>query len=202
MLGTLRFSFPCIFQAVSSNLGGPGRKFYDPHRWWLFSSDFLTPNLLPRCYQDRTTQARLYPLRKYTALCFLVGLRCLRFDSRNFVNRRSPVQSGSPAPNLARAFRRLTRRSLSASSPPDKHHNLVTPCPDPEPLRIVLGDGIDPFSVSLHHFIIGIGEAGFRAEPMTGRPFNPDRRLQYKCLNMRPWRLFLNHCRQQVTEAR
>ena len=48
--------------------------------------------LLPRCYQDRTTQPHLAPGWEHPALWFLVGLDCLRLDSRNFVNRRSRVR--------------------------------------------------------------------------------------------------------------
>src|SRR5215471_4313808 len=35
-------------------------------------------HVLPRCYQDRTNQPHLHPLREYPALWFLVGLGCLR----------------------------------------------------------------------------------------------------------------------------
>ena len=45
-------------------------------------------------------------------------------------------------------------------------------CGDPKGMCPLRGDrtrGLAPF--------VGIGEASFRAEPMTGRPFNPGRRL-------------------------
>jgi hypothetical protein len=46
------------------------------------------------------------------------------------------------------------------------------------PLRGNRTRGLAPF--------VGIGEASFRAEPMTGRPFNPGRRLHRKSLKVRP----------------
>ena len=51
-------------------------------------------HLLPRCYQDRTNQPPLPPQRGVADWWFLVGLGCLRSDSRNFLvcklaNRRS-----------------------------------------------------------------------------------------------------------------
>ena len=46
--------------------------------------------LLPRCYQDGTTQAHQAPPQKHPLLWFLVGLGCLRLGYRKFVNRRSP----------------------------------------------------------------------------------------------------------------
>ena len=54
--------------------------------------------LLPRCYQDRTNWPPLAPCQGSPALLFLADLRYLRLDLGQFVNRRSPVQSGSPAP--------------------------------------------------------------------------------------------------------
>jgi hypothetical protein len=69
-----------------------------PNRVLLFALVTLHHNLLPRCYQDRTNQPHLPPPRGQPGLLLLVALGCLRLDSRNFVNRRSPVQSGSPAP--------------------------------------------------------------------------------------------------------
>ena len=48
------------------------------------------------------------------------------------------------------------------------------------------GDGIKPFSVFFMRIVqgglapfVGISEASFMAEPMTGRPFNPGRRLKF-----------------------
>ena len=49
--------------------------------------------LLPRCYQDRTTQVHLGPLHGQPALLFLVGLGCLSLTLRKFVNRRPLLQS-------------------------------------------------------------------------------------------------------------
>jgi hypothetical protein len=59
--------------------------------------------MLPRCYQDRTTQSHLPQCQEHPGLWFLVGLGCLRLGYREFVNRRSSIQSGSPAP-LFQAF--------------------------------------------------------------------------------------------------
>ncbi|TKS64352.1 MAG: hypothetical protein EWM73_00564 [Nitrospira sp.] len=56
--------------------------------------------LLPRCYQDRTNHPHLPPCQEHPGLWFLVGLGCLRLGYLKFVNRRSSVQSGSPAPNF------------------------------------------------------------------------------------------------------
>ena len=41
------------------------------------------PNLLPPCYQDRTTYPHLPPHRKRPQLWFLVGLGCLRLAFGN-----------------------------------------------------------------------------------------------------------------------
>jgi hypothetical protein len=62
----------------------------------------LPMNLLPRCYQDRTTQPHLDPCQDHPGLLFLVGLDCLRLDFGNFVNRRSLVRFQSPAPGCVR----------------------------------------------------------------------------------------------------
>ena len=64
----------------------------------IFLSLILHAHLLPRCYQDRTTQPHLYPLRCQSGLLFLVGLGYLRLDFLKFVNRRSLVRFQSPAP--------------------------------------------------------------------------------------------------------
>ena len=65
----------------------------------LYSGSSAT-TLLPRCYQDRTNHPHLGPSRLPPELWFLVRLGCLRLDLAQFVNRRSPVQSGSPAPYI------------------------------------------------------------------------------------------------------
>jgi hypothetical protein len=40
---------------------GPLQKFYDPPGEYLFSSDPLSQNLLPRCYRNRANQGNLHP---------------------------------------------------------------------------------------------------------------------------------------------
>ena len=47
------------------------------------------PHLLPRYYQDRTTQPHVDPCQEHPRLLFLVGLDCLRLEFVKFVNRRS-----------------------------------------------------------------------------------------------------------------
>jgi len=56
------------------------------------------PHLLPRYYQNRTTQPHVDPCQEHPRLLFLVGLDCLRLEFVKFVNRRSLVRFQSPAP--------------------------------------------------------------------------------------------------------
>ena len=64
---------------------------------WKTTFDLTTsprrhhPDLLPRCYQDRTTQPHLEQCQQHPVVWLLVGLGCLRLDLLNFVNRRSPA---------------------------------------------------------------------------------------------------------------
>ena len=68
---------------------------FDSHSCQSWSSKTVPScchHLLPRCYQNRKTQAHLYPSQELPGLWFLVGLGCLRLDSLNFVNRRSRIR--------------------------------------------------------------------------------------------------------------
>jgi hypothetical protein len=74
-LGDTSVFFRCMFGSIDVPSGGPNRNLTIPTRFRLLIIVRLQHlPLLPRCYQDRTTQPHLDPCQETPGLLLLVGL--------------------------------------------------------------------------------------------------------------------------------